>query len=165
MSLLKHLLISVTVAILGILVGTLVLSIDGARSYLNSQLQAQSENAASSLALSLSQPANQDEVLREVLMSALFDSGQFQQLRFTGVDGQVVFERTMPALVGGRVPDWFSQALPLTQPTAVRYVSDGWRQVGQLEITANDMYARESLWKTSARVLLLVVVAGLLWAL
>lgn len=165
MSLLKQLLISVTVAILCILVGTLVLSIDGARTYLNNQLQAQSENAASSLALSLSQPANQDEVLRELLMSALFDSGQFRQVRFSGVDGQVVFDRSMPASVSGTVPEWFSQALPLTQPSAMRYISDGWKQVGELTVTADDLFARETLWKTSARVLLLVVGAGLLWAL
>ena len=52
MSLLKQLLISVTVAILAILAGTLVFSIDSARQYLDGQLQSEAENAASSLALS-----------------------------------------------------------------------------------------------------------------
>lgn len=81
MSLLKQLLLSVTVAISCILAGTLMFSIDGARDYLNTQLQVQSENAATSLALSLSQPHNQDPVTRELLMSALFDTGQFRNVR------------------------------------------------------------------------------------
>ena len=83
MSLLKQLLISVTVAIVAILIGTLAFSIGAAREYLDGQLQSEGENAAASLALSLSQPANQDTVTRELLMMALFDSGQFRLVRLT----------------------------------------------------------------------------------
>ncbi len=165
MSLLKQLLLSVTVAILIILVGTLMFSIDGARKYLNTQLQAQSENAASSLALSLSQPTAQDEVTRGLLMSALFDSGQFRNIRLTSPDGAVLFERQLPAAASSAVPAWFSEWLPLQTPTAVRSVSDGWRQVGELAITADDQYARQSLWSSSVRVFTLVLGAGIIWAL
>src|SRR5690606_22015878 len=126
MSLLKQLLLSVTVAIVFILAGTLVFSIDGARQYLNTQLQAQSENAASSLALSLAQPANQDEITRELLIAALFDSGQFREIGLKGTDGQVMVERQASAATGpGMAPAWFSRLLPLATPTATRQVSDG----------------------------------------
>src|SRR5690554_1471377 len=69
MSLLKQLLFSVTVAICVILVGALWSGLDGARSYLNSRLQVDAGNAASSLALSLSQPANQEPVTQELLIT------------------------------------------------------------------------------------------------
>ncbi len=165
MSLLKQLLLSVTVAILCILVGTLMFSIDGARDYLNAQLQSQSENAASSLALSLSQPDNQDPVTRELLMSALFDSGQFLNIRLTGPEGEVLFERNAPASNAAGVPTWFGNWLPLETPVAQRAISDGWTQVGDLAVTTNDLYARLSLWSSSLRVFLLVVGAGILWAI
>lgn len=165
MSLLKQLLLSVTVAISCILAGTLMFSIDGARDYLNTQLQVQSENAATSLALSLSQPHNQDPVTRELLMSALFDTGQFRNVRLTGTDGEVLFERATASPASGGVPTWFSEWLPFDAPVANRAVSDGWRQVGDLSITADDRYARQTLWSSTVRVFLLVVGAGILWAL
>lgn len=165
MSLLKQLLLSVTVAISCILAGTLMFSIDGARDYLNTQLQAQSENAATSLALSLSQPSTQDPVTRELLMSALFDTGQFRAVRLNDPEGAVLFERQASAQQSGNVPTWFSEWLPLQAPVAKRVVSDGWRQVGELSITADDLYARQSLWTIAVRVVLLVVIAGILWAL
>ncbi|NYT63015.1 EAL domain-containing protein [Alcaligenaceae bacterium] len=166
MSLLKQLLLSVTVAIIFILAGTLVFSIDGARQYLNTQLQAQSENAASSLALSLSQPANQDEITRELLIAALFDSGQFRAISLMGTDGQPMVERGSAVSTGaGMAPAWFSKLLPLVTPAATRQVSDGWKQVGTLTVTSDDLTARDSLWRSSLRVFTLVVGAGLLWAL
>ena len=166
MSLLKQLLLSVTVAIAFILAGTLVFSIDGARQYLNTQLQAQSENAASSLALSLSQPANQDKVTRELLIAALYDSGQFREVRLNGTDGQALVVRSSSATAGkGMAPAWFSGMLPLATPTATRQVSNGWRQVGELSVTSDDLSARDSLWRSSTRVFALVLGAGLLWAL
>lgn len=172
MSLLKQLLISVTVAIVAILIGTLAFSIGAAREYLDGQLQSEGENAASSLALSLSQPANQDPVTRELLMMALFDSGQFKLIRLKSPQGQTLFERTRGAVANAgakvqraHVPQWFAAALPLHRATAERAISDGWTQVGQLTLEVDDSYAREALWGSSVRMATLVVGAGLAWAL
>ena len=72
MSILRQLLLSVTLAIGVILLGTLALSVNAAREYLSGQLQVQATDAAVSLALSLSQPANNDPVVQELLVSALY---------------------------------------------------------------------------------------------
>ena len=176
MSLLKQLLLSVTVAILAILAGTLAFSIGAARQYLDGQLQSESENAASSLALSLSQPANQDAVTQELLMMALFDGGQFKLIRLTSPQGQTLFERRAQDRVAanGRAsvrpgsdaaPQWFSDLLPLNAPSAQRFISDGWKQVGQLTLEVDDAYARQALWGSSVRMAALVMAAGLAWAL
>lgn len=167
MSLLKRLLLSVTVAILVILAGTLAFSIGAARQYLDGQLQSESENAVSSLALSLSQPANQDPVTRELLMMALFDSGQFRDIRLTAPDGTQLFARqqTEPAPTAKEAPPWFSRSLPLSEPRAERAVSNGWQQVGQLSLTVDSRYARTALWHSSVRMTTLVLVAGIAWAL
>lgn len=114
MSLLKQLLISVTMAVCVILAGTLWFALDGARSYLNERLQADAGNTASSLALSLSQPANQDPVTQELLMTALFDSGQYRSISLTAPGGEVLFTLDR-GMEGGSaaVPQWFDAWLPL----------------------------------------------------
>ncbi len=167
MSLLRRLLLSVTVAILAILAGTLAFSIGAARQYLDGQLLSQSENAVSSLALSLSQAANQDSVTRELLMMALFDSGQFREIRLEAPDGAELFSRRQQESqqVGGAAPPWFLRMLPLTEPRAERAVSDGWRQVGRLSLVVGNRFASEALWESSVRMTTYVLGAGLVWAL
>ena len=165
MSLLKQLLLSVSVAIVGILLGTLAFSIDAARSYLTEQLQSQSENAASSLALSLSQPGNQDPVTQELLMAALFDTGQFAAIRLVAPDAHVLFERERKTVeMEERAPEWFRHLLPLPRPQAERAISDGWRQVGSLSVVVDNRFATDALWSSSTRMTSLILVAGSAWA-
>jgi len=167
MSLLKRLLLSVTVAIAIILIGTLSWSVIAARQYLDAQLQSEGDNAASALALALSQPSNQDPVTRELMMMALFDTGKFDAIALTGLDGERLFAREQPprARYDGQAPRWFVQLLPLRSPRVVRAVSDGWRQVGQLSLAVGSGYAQDALWRSGTRIAFLVVAAGLAWAL
>lgn len=166
MSLLKQLLISVSLAIAVILAGTLWFGLDATRGYLNSRLQVDAQNAASSLALSLSQPGNQDRTTRELLIKALFDSGQYRSISLTAPDGEVLLLLERAADAGAAaVPGWFDAWLPLQTPSASRAVSDGSRHAGEIMVTPEDIPAREALWRMAYRVLLLVVGAGLLWAI
>ena len=169
MSLLKQLMLSVSVAMLGILLGTLFFNVDAARNSLREQLQLQSDNAASSLALSLSQPANQDPVVRELLMSALFDTGQFDAIGLIGAQGEQLFLRERHAQTqqssAQQAPLWFQNLIPLPKPAAQRVVSNGWTQVGTLEVVVDNGFAKDALWRTSVRMSLLVVLAGAAWGI
>ena len=164
MSILRQLLLSVTIAIGVILLGTLALSVNAAREYLSGQLQVQSTDASVSLALSLSQPANNDPVLQELLVSALFDGGHFSLVRLGDPEGKVLIERRSTATAAS-VPGWFRTLAPLASGTASHAVSDGWRQIGEVTLVANDAYAWEALWRSSLKMVALVVGAGVLWAL
>jgi len=165
MSLLKRLLMSVTIIMVCILVGTMVVSMGAARQYLNGQLQSQGDNAASALALLLSQPANQDPATRETLMTALFDSGQFRKIALESKEGAVLFARTLAPSSGKPVPEWFRRLLPVAPVTAVRDITDGWKQVGELTVVVDDASAAEALWRGSSQLFVLVVLAGVVWAL
>lgn len=166
MSLLKQLLASVTIIMGLILVGSTAVSVDAARQYLNGQLQSQSDNTASMLALLLSQPANQDLAIRETLMTALFDSGQFRAIRFKGANEVVLFERTLaPQMDRAAAPEWFLRLLPLKPAEAVRDVTSGWKQVGILSVVVDDASAHEVLWRSSVRLLVLILAVGAAWAL
>lgn len=164
MSILRQLLLSVTLAISVILLGTLALSVNSAREYLSGQLQVQSTDAAVSLALSLSQPANNDPVVQELLVSALYDGGHFSLVRLTDPDGKVLIERKSTATAAS-VPAWFQALAPLDSQAASHAVSDGWRQIGEVTLIANDAYAWEALWRSSLKMIALVVGAGILWAI
>ena len=165
MSLLKQLLLSVSCAILAILIGTLWFSVDSARQYLSSQLQAQGESAATSLALTLSQPSNQDPVTQELLIAALYDTGQFERIRFVDTSDTVLVERSaqQETQISGSSPVWFANSLPIDVPVASAHVSNGWNQIGTIEVQPADEYARASLWKSFVRVTLLVLGAGIAW--
>ena len=121
MSLLKQLLISVSLAIIIILGGTLWLSVDSARSYLNTQLQSQTDSAATSLALTLSQGVNQDPITQELIIMAQFDSGQFNQIQLRDPDGVVRISRQIEDAHVGAAPLWFQRLLPVivAESTAV----------------------------------------------
>ncbi|MFC4274372.1 bifunctional diguanylate cyclase/phosphodiesterase [Achromobacter aloeverae] len=163
MSILRQLLLSITLAIAIILLGTLALSVTAARDYLSGQLQVQSNDAAVSLALSLSQPANSDRITQELLVSALFDGGHFSLVKLMDPQGKVVISRSSDAAAA--VPGWFQRLVPLSAKSATHVVTDGWRQLGEVTLTATDVYAWETLWGSSLRMIGLVVAAGVLWAL
>ena len=165
MSLLKQLLISVSLAILLILTGIVWLSMDSARSYLNTQLQAQTDSAATSLALTLSQQANQDPITQELIIMAQFDSGQFSQIQLNDAEGKELFRRQTEATGTGVAPAWFSRIFPVVVAESGAQVSDGWRQVGELYLKADATYARETLWQSFVGMVAWVLGAGALWAL
>ena len=165
MSLLKQLLISVSLAILIILGGTLWLSVDSARSYLNTQLQSQTDSAATSLALTLSQPANQDAITQELIIMAQFDSGQFNQIKLSNTEGQELVNRQSEGVYEGDAPRWFQRLLPVIVAESGSLVSDGWRQVGELYLQADASYAMDNLWHSFSRLVAWVLGAGMVWAL
>lgn len=165
MSLLRKLLLSLSAALLVILVGTLALNLGSARSYLSEQLQSQSENAVTALALSLSQPASQEPSTQELLMSALFDTGQFESVRMVSPDGALLFERKQAASPqNARVPQWFQHLMPLPQAHSERTVSSGWNQLGRVSVTVDNQVAQQALWHSSLKMTALFVAAGLAWA-
>jgi EAL domain-containing protein (putative c-di-GMP-specific phosphodiesterase class I) len=163
MSILRQLLLSITIAIALILLGTLALSVNAARDYLAGQLQVQSSDAAVSLALSLSQPANSDRITQELLVSALYDGGHFSLVRLADPQGKVIIERSNEA-ASAVVPGWFQRLVPLSAKSATHVVTDGWRQIGEVTLTATDAYAWETLWHSSVQMILVIVAAGMLWA-
>src|SRR5690625_2864555 len=164
MSLLRQLLISVSVAIFVIVAGVVWLTTDSAREYLHTQLRVQTDSAATSLALTLSQPSNQDEITRELIIAALFDSGQFSRIVFKGVQDEVLVDKRVTTSSVAEVPEWFGQYAAIDTVQASAQVSDGWRQIGQVEVAADPGYARLSLWHNFLRLVGLVLVAGVVWA-
>lgn len=133
MSLLRRLWISVVVAMAVVLAGAFTVSLLTARTYFEQQLQAQAGDGAVSLALSMSQQSK-DVATAELLVTALFDGGHYQLIRFSDAGGKVLVERSQPD--GAGVPEWLVTLLPMDVRPGQALVSDGWRQTGQVTVIA-----------------------------
>jgi EAL domain-containing protein (putative c-di-GMP-specific phosphodiesterase class I)/GGDEF domain-containing protein len=162
MSLLKQLWISVVVAMAVVLAGAFGLSLLTARNYFEQQLQAQANDAAISLALSMSQQSK-DVATMGLLITALFDGGHFRQIRLVDPAGRVLVERVQADAADG-VPAWLLELLPLRAQPGQALVSDGWRQVGEVSVVAARGYAYRSLWSGCIRLGSLLLAVGLFWA-
>lgn len=165
MSLLNRLLLSVSVVILCILVGMVALSVNSARSYLLDQLLVSTENTATSMALTLSQPSNQDPTTRELLLAGLYDSGQFRMLKLNSHTGDAVFVRDDSLDLVGTTPHWFERLVALQAPVSVRQVSSGWEQAGELVVQLDSSYAVQQLWGNATKVAGFVLLVGCAWFL
>ncbi|MEC5388369.1 EAL domain-containing protein [Uliginosibacterium sp. H3] len=160
MSLLTRLWLSVLSAMLLALAGCLVVSVWTARDYLAQQLYAQGNDNAASLALSMSQQSK-DPAMAELLVVALFDSGHFESIVFSDVNGRAVAERRTRGDVAD-APAWFVRLVPLQAQPGAALVSDGWKQAGRVEVKASTRYAYGALWRGSVKMAMTLLLVGLL---
>ncbi|GAB2883254.1 EAL domain-containing protein [Uliginosibacterium flavum] len=157
MSLLTRLWLSVLVAMLLALTTSFALSVLTARNYLAQQLYAQASDSAASLALSMSQQSK-NAAMRELLVSALFDSGHFESITYRNIEGKVEVERKTGA-PASTAPAWFVAMVPLDAAPGEAMVSDGWTQAGKVEVLASARYAYAELW--SGTIKLAIVQGGI----
>jgi hypothetical protein len=151
MSLVKQLWIAIAVIMVLAFGGSFVVSTLSAQNYLAQQLYLKNLDNATSLAISMSQVAD-DPVTLELLLSAQFDSGHYQFIRLTDPLGKVLLDRSNPAVPAG-APEWFQRLIPLQAPPGVAEVQDGWRQFGTLSLQSHSRFAYEALWQGTLRLL------------
>lgn len=151
MSLIKQLWIAIVVIMVLAFGGSFVVSTLSAQKYLAQQLYLKNMDNATSLAISMSQVAD-DPVTVELLLSAQFDSGHYQFIRLTDPTGEPLLDRSNPAVPAG-APEWFQRLIPLQAPPGVAQVQDGWRQFGTLTLQSHSKFAYEALWQGTLRLL------------
>lgn len=169
MSLMRRVWLLVLAVVLVSLLGSVAVSAGAMRHLLQAQLQLKNADNAGALALALSQQRG-DAALIELLISAQFDTGHYQSIRWRKADGQLGFERRTTALAS-TAPAWFVALTPITVQAGIAQVSSGWNAMGSVEVLSQSAYAHDELWRSSVRGALLLagvgVLAGLiaLWAL
>lgn len=154
MSLARQLYLVVSALFLAIFIGLLGVSLAGIRHYLEEQLGAHAQDAASALSLPLAQSLGRgDLTLARVQVAALFDRGHFQRIIVIGSDGRLLLKQELPAKVDG-VPQWFSQGMQLHVPAGESFVVSGWRQLGKVIVVSWPTYAYRHLWRSTAAITL-----------
>lgn len=145
------------------LFGSAFVGIGLARDSLQSQAEVRNADAATLMALALSQQRG-DLELMSLLLAAQFDAGHYQSIRLRAEDGSLPFDRSVGLAVPG-VPPWLVQALPIDVAPGVAMVSDGWRPVGRIELRSHPAWAYQALWTATQRLAGWLLAVGALAAL
>lgn len=161
MSLIRQVSLLIVLTLLVGLMGALGVSVGSLRAVLQDQARIKNADNAQALALAVSQQGG-DAALIELLMSAQFDTGHYQQLRWVQADGKTAFAREAQASAG-RAPEWLRQALPIEAEPGIAQLSNGWQSIGRVELRSQLGYAYDALWdgllRAAAWSLLLTAVA------
>ena len=147
------------------LVVSFVVNLSTTKEYLEKQLLSHSQDAATSLGLSLSASIDaHDKVAASRLIDAIFDSGDYRRIVLFDLKGQAIVIRDQ-ALVIENVPQWFIQSISLSASAQSADVISGWNQLGTIVVESQTGYAYQELWKGLRDQLLwflLIALVGLL---
>ncbi|MFO6423776.1 EAL domain-containing protein [Motilimonas sp. KMU-193] len=125
----------------------LITNIQESQNYLEEQLNSHSQDAATSLGLSLSNIIGLDDVaMIETTVNSIFDSGYYRSIKLYRIDGTPIVEREYPTQIEG-IPNWFISLFPLNPPVNQTEINDGWRIVATMKIQSNPGLAYYQLWQ------------------
>ena len=145
MSLIRQMSVLLVLALTLALSGSLAVAVHSMREVLQDQARIKNADNAQALALAVSQQGG-DAALIELLISAQFDTGHYQELRWLRADGRVAFERKAPDQAG-QAPDWLRRVLPIEAAPGVAQLSNGWQAIGRIELRSQLTYAYDALWQ------------------
>ena len=162
MSLIRQVWLLLSVTLVLAFAGAIGVSVNSARHYLQAQLDLKNNDAAQSLALTLSQQHG-DAVALELSVASQFDTGSYERIKLVAPGGKTVIEKQAESRPQA-APAWFVSLLGIQPRLGVAQVSDGWRQIGQLQVSSQSAFADDELWhgtmNTVGVLLLLLVGAG-----
>lgn len=162
MSLMRQIAWLVLGVVLAALVGAVGLSTLSAQQLMRTQLELKNADNAQALALALSQQQGDQELIK-LLVSAQFDTGAYEFVRWRGTGGEALFERA-GAPRPGQAPAWFRALVPMDVPAGVAQVSNGWNAIGSVELKSHSSYAHDALWLASRRLLAWLLMVGIVAA-
>lgn len=129
--------------------GTLAISVNNTRLYLNDQLASHAQDTATSLGLSLSPHVEAgDKATMNSMIDAIFDRGYYRTIALHSVSGEKLIERSNDIRIEG-IPPWFIRLIPLETPSGEALVMAGWNQAGSVKVTSHPGYAYAELWRTA----------------
>ncbi len=160
MSLIKQLWLAIALLMLLAFGGSFTVSILTTRTYMQEQLLLKNQDNANSLASVLGQMPK-DPVTIELLVTSQFDLGNYEYIRITDPEGQLLIERVNTA-GAAQVPAWFQRAVTFSVSPGIAQVQDGWSQYGTLEIASHSRFAYRAMWRSTLQLLSWFLGAALL---
>lgn len=141
---------------------SLLVNAYSARSYLEKQLYLKNLDNATALALSMSQIREKDPVTIELLLSAQFDTGHYQEINLTDPVGKVIVERKQEASTEIGAPSWFVSLFPIKAAPGIAHVQDGWKQFGTITLISQSKFAYQDLWESTMELFAWFLVGGII---
>ncbi len=139
----------------------LMLEITTVRQSILDQMSANLETAITALGLVLQGTLlNDDKVLAETIVNAMFDGGFVSSVVLLDPDGQLLFQKVFHT-AQQNVPTWLPSVIDMPPVKIEQELTDGWRILGTLTLEGHEGYAYQHLWNAISRTGL-ALLAGLL---
>ncbi len=151
MSLMRQLWMAVFISGLVAFVGSLVISVWTAQSYLSQQLERKNIDIANSLALSITQ-LDKETVMIDLQVAALFDTGHYLSISVSDSLGRVIAIRKQDKF-DINVPTWFLQLFPINSAAGVADISTGRDKYGAVQVISHNQFAYRALWRQAGNLL------------
>jgi len=146
MTLFRQIAVAMSVLVVALLGLTMYSNYGTDMRFIENQLYTNAKNTASSLGLAISKSAGgKDEAMAETMINAVFDSGLYEAIVFTNVDGETLYARRVPVKIAN-VPAWFTRLVSLPGAVAEVPVGREWMMVGQLRVEGHRGFAYAQLW-------------------
>lgn len=133
------------ITVLLMLIGNLSLTLMQAKHHFEELLNARAYDAATALALSLTQHKQAQPEQQQRIIDVLFDRGFFSEISLVRSDNKRVFRRAKTN-TNKHAPSWFQNLFALEVMPAKTNVSQGWQQVGELTVKSHTQLAYNDLW-------------------
>lgn len=149
--------------VVAMLLGNLSLTLVQAKHHFEELLNARAYDAATSLALSLSQQSQATKEQQKRLIEVLFDRGFFSEITLNRSDNTQVSKMDAEQ-ADNRIPKWFENLFSFEVMPAKTSVSRGWQQLGELTVKSHTKLAYDDLWNmfiTELKWFLLVLIFSL----
>lgn len=161
MSLHRQLVLLITGLLLVLLAGICYVSVQNSRTFLEMQMHTHAQDTATSLGLAAGKAlAENDLVLVQSMVDAIFDRGDFRAITLRNPEGEVVVSRhaeSPPHLV----PNWFVHWLKIDPMAGVSELSHDWQRVGELRIHSDRNRAIRNLWSAARQAVSVFLLVGI----
>ncbi|MBQ0712354.1 MAG: EAL domain-containing protein [Porticoccus sp.] len=149
MTLFRQLIIAVVILFICLYAGNTMFTLHNNRLLVEDQMEVHAQDTATSLALSMTQAAqDKDIATMDTMFNAVSDSGYYQRIYFTDLEQNIVIDREFPISIE-TVPNWFVAMMSLPSPEGRAEVSSGWSQMGVLTVISHPGQAYSKLWKVT----------------
>jgi diguanylate cyclase (GGDEF)-like protein len=143
-----------------VLAGTLWISVENSRRFLEAQLASHAQDTASFLGMAVSTaPNGSDAAVAISLIDPIFDRGYYQAITFSDKSGQPIVRREQSIAIQF-VPAWFVNRVKLHPPQGKALVIEGWREIGTIQVKSHPGYAYAQLWRNFTGILILLALVG-----
>ena len=147
MTLRRQLSLMASALILLLLTGNLFVTLTNSSYYFQQQLNSRAYDAATSLALSMSNAvADGDKVKLARMIDVLFDRGFFSDITLELIDGSKLQRQAKQATQNKPAPDFFISLVDLSTVAAQTDVTQGWLRLGSLTVKSHTDFAYRDLW-------------------
>ncbi|MDM5072415.1 MULTISPECIES: LapD/MoxY N-terminal periplasmic domain-containing protein [Aeromonas] len=138
-----------------------MLEVTTVRQSILDQMSANLETAITALGLVLQGTLlNDDKVLAETIVNAMFDGGFVSSVTLLDPDGQLLFQKVFHT-AQQNVPSWLPFVIDMPPVKIEQELTDGWRMLGTLTLEGHKGYAYQHLWNAISRTGM-ALLAGLL---